>query len=447
MQNNYLKNSKVIYLSLFYFGVSFAMTFHLANLSIIYKFYGAKNSEIPFLWLAAPVTGLIVQPLLGQFSDNTITSYGKRRPYMIGCSLFAAISFFLLPFCQTLFWVVVLIWIIDANLNGSTETLRALTSDLFQEMEKSKAFVLQAIFGGMGAIVGAGLPYLTDKFIQFFPSLFLINFGKIPVNIQVSFFITGLLIGLMAFLCIYLIKEHTYNDVDGIKKNYKKSVIDIEMVGYTFKKLWINIVTSPFQFKKYCIIHSISWIGIFIFWLYFSTMLDHNMNATIKETNLTAYQRIESLSNIALAVSFYLSIYQYSSFVYSLLLYYILSHFEKIKLIHGISVFIGGLGIILISFPCSATAMVLFMIAVGIMWGSMIMLPYVIVSYVLPKEKVGAYFGIFNISITLPQILTGLLLSPLYVYVFKECTTYLMVLSGTLLICSALFWIREAYLV
>jgi maltose/moltooligosaccharide transporter len=436
MQNNYLKNSKVIYLSLFYFGVSSAMTFHLANLSIIYKFYGAKNSEIPFLWLAAPVTGLIVQPLLGKFSDNTITSYGKRRPYMIGCSLFAAISFFLLPFCQTLFWVVLLIWIIDANLNGTTETLRALTSDLFQEMEKTKAFVLQAIFGGMGAIVGAGLPYLTDKFIQFFPSLFLINFGKVPVNIQVSFFITGLLLALMALLCMYLIKERIYNDFDDIKKNYKKSLINIEMMAYTFKKLWIDIVTSPFQFKKYCIIHSISWIGIFIFWLYFSTVLAHNMNATIKETNLTAYQRIESLSNIALAVSFYLSIYQY-----------ILSHFEKIKLIHGISVFIGGLGIILISFPCSATAMVLFMIAVGIMWGSMIILPYVIVSYVLPKEKVGAYFGIFNISITLPQILTGLLLSPLYVYVFKECTTCLMVLSGTLLICSALFWIREAYLI
>ncbi len=447
MIQKYFSKPYLFYLALLGFGASFGFTFQLANLSSIFKFLGATSNQLPFLWLAPPITGLIIQPLIGQMSDNTITPWGKRRPYIIGWGILAVVAFLSIPFCNSLPLVLFFTWVIGASLNGSSEAVKALTTDLSQGKERSQSFSLQAFFGGIGAALGTSLPYFMNKLCLLFhhssPAI-----GSIPYHLKLSFLTAGVVGGITLFISMYKIKEAPSNHQKLWERKHKDKPLSIvRRCVKILRDLGVNIKKSSAEFRKYCFIHSAAWLGIFIFWLYFTATVAQNMYnlPALAHLHTSPAHYAHILQKANLSASLYLSIYQYVSVIYALFLFFILKITDQTKLIHSVSLVIGGVAMIMLGFADTKAMLVFCMLGIGVMWGSLTILPYTIVSQILPKGKFGVYLGIFNISITIPQIVSGLSLAPIYTYVFKGHAMYTMILAGTLIIFSGLLWFKEAY--
>lgn len=438
---------KLFWLAIIAFGINFCFAFQLANLSSIFKFLGVGNAHLPLLWLIPPLTGLIVQPIIGQMSDDTVTRFGKRKPYIIGWSFLAAAAFCCLPFAGGLGYTLFILWLIDCSLNGSSEGLRALTGDVTQsEQERSRAFALQAFLSGLGGALGTSLPYIVNQLLIYIkPHSIEITFGQIPQNLKYAFYVTSFILLVTIFCAITFVKERIYKHNTLFVKKKKPANFFLK-TSKMLKDLYNSFRKMPYHFRNVCLIHSMTWIGIFILWLYFTVTLAQNIYGLPTHHhpgNNVIYTTI--LQRAALDTAKYFTLYQYVSVVYAVLLYFI-SPFSKIKLVHASSLLIGGMGMLSISFAQTQFALVLAFIAIGIMWGSMTVLPYAIAMQLLPKGKLGTYLGIFNISITAPQIVCGLLLSAVYKYLFLGHASYLLLIGGLFIIFSAYLWIRQEHL-
>lgn len=432
---------EILYLAILAFGINLCFAFQISNLSSIFKFLGADNNELPLLWLIPPLTGLIIQPLVGQMSDDTVSKYGKRRPYIIVWGLIAALSLCLLSAVHTLIYVILLTWMVGCSLNAGAESLRALTGDVaFQESECSKAFALQAFFSGIGGALGTSLPFLLNKLFIFFSINDMASIGALPNNLRLSFILIAIILVVTISISMRYVKERPYTRAALLQKKKKQNNLRMR-IAKIFIDLYKNFKRMPTAFRKICWIHATTWVGIFIFWLYFTVTLAQNLYHLPLDADISSLLYAEILQKANLDSLYYFSIYQYVSVAYAALLYF-LSNFNRIKLIHVFSLLVGGVGMLLIGFVQDAHLLTLAFVAIGIMWGSMVVLPYAIAIQVLPKGKIGAYLGIFNICITAPQILCGLLLSPIFTYIFQGQAPYLLVLAGTFILLSAYFWFR-----
>jgi maltose/moltooligosaccharide transporter len=199
----------------------------------------------------------------------------------------------------------------------------------------------------------------------------------------------------------------------------------------------------PTRFKSICIIHSVSWAGIFIFWLYFTTALAQNFYGLPLHNSVNMNSKHSALFQSAtLDSSFYFSIYQYVSIVYSGVLYFFSKNHTRNIYIHAISLCIGSIAILLFPFEKTVFTLECAMVAYGIMWGSIMVLPYAIAIRYIPRRNLGIYLGIFNICITAPQIVCGLLLSLIYYYLLRENASYLLSFGGFMLMISSGLWIK-----
>jgi len=441
----YFSEPYFFYLALLSFGVSLAFTFQLNYLSSIFNFLGAEPQQLSFLWLAPPVTGLIIQPLVGQLSDDTTSYYGKRRPYIIGGGILSVLSLFALPALTSLSYAVLLIWLLNATVNCCLAALRAFTTDLSSTEDLPKVFAFQAFLGGIGAAIGVGLPYLTDKFSLWFPwtSLLKIEQLKLPFNFQLSLLVAGMAMGLTLFASMRNVKEPSQTHLSSADKKRKKRLLKNSV--RIFVDLGRSLKDSSFKFKKCCLINSVTWFGIFIFWIYFVIVITQNFYPSVALLNEHSVQSMQLLQKASLDSAGYLSFSQYVTIIYSLFLFFLLKDKNKMEFIHGISLVVGAAGMILIGFAHTPVVIFLAMVGVGILLGSLSVLPFAIVGKILPEGKSGVYLGIFNIGITLSQIIGGLTLSPIYRYVFHDHAAYLMISSGVIILFSAVLWLQEAY--
>jgi len=441
----YFSKPYFFYLALLSFGISLAFTFQLTYLSSIFKFLGADAYQLSFLWLAPPVTGMIMQPLIGQVSDDTVSAYGKRRPYIIIGGILTVLSFFLLPALTTLLSAVLLIWLLNAAVNCCLATLRALTTDLSPPDDLPNAFAFQSFLGGIGAAIGVGLPYLTDKFALLMGRLPLLEIdkAKMPINFQLSFFMAGIVMGLTLLISMRKVKEPLSSRLSPTGKKHPKKLFKHSVK--IFADLVESLKESSGKFKKCCLMNSITWFGIFIFWIYFVILITQNFypsSAMLDEQSVQSMQRFQQAS---LDSASYLSFSQYVTIIYSLLLFFLLKDKNKMEFIHGISLVIGGAGMFLIGLAHTPLMIFLAMAGVGILLGSLNILPFSIVGAVLPEGRSGVYLGIFNIGITFSQLIGGLTLSPIYLYLFNDHAAYMMFFSGVIILVSAALWLQEAY--
>ena len=265
-----VQRSKLVYLAILSFGINFGFIFQLSNLTALFKFLGINDINLPLIWLIPPLTGLIIQPLVGQLSDMTFTPFGKRRPYIIFWSILAVFSFCLLPLFTTFLPILVITLLIDCSLNGSAETMRALTGDTFlREDDRTQAFAMQAIFASMGGFAGASLPFILNWICNFlFPTLTL-EVGQIPLHLKLAFLVASFIIFSTVFISMMHIKEKS-----SLPANTKIFRVSYQHV---FRHLWYNLCNLPKPFKQIFLIHGLSWVGIFIFWLYFTLTLAQNI--------------------------------------------------------------------------------------------------------------------------------------------------------------------------
>jgi maltose/moltooligosaccharide transporter len=444
----YFSKPHFFYLAILSFGINLGFTFELNYLSSIFKFFDAETYQLSYLWLVPPTMGLIVQPLIGQISDGTSTRWGKRRPYIIVCGILAVLSFFLLSSVTTLFAAAVLILILNIGINGCVATLLALTTDMSTEEERSKAFALQAFMAGIGSALAVGLPYLMNKLFLFFPRPPLLGQRKIPANFELSFITICILMTLAIFISIRKVKEpvSSYKTATKMEESYHKKIASyFRRSRRIFIDIALNLKKTSTTFKRICCIHSLACFGVYIFFIYFTTVLTQNFYSSPTSEFGDSVQSAQLFQQATLDASKYLSIGQYVTVLYSLFLFFLLEYISKAKLIHGISLLSGGIGMAMIGFAHTHFTVLIAMIGVGIMNGSLATLSFTIVSRILPKGKSGVYFGIFNISVTVTQIFGGLLLSPVYRHFFGGHTSYMLLLSAALIIVSASLWLREAY--
>lgn len=434
---------KIFHSQLFFFlallsmGINFCFTFELANLSSFFRFLGASSHDLPFLWLAPPLTGLIVQPIIGQLSDDTTTRFGKRRPYILVWGILASFFLCVIPTIHTFILVVAAIWIIDSSLNGSIEGLRALTCDLATtESDRTKAFAVQAYLGGIGGALGTGMPFIIHKLLLYWGIE--TSATAVPLNIKISYFICGIILITTILITLRYVKEKPNKFIQLYKKRKQPKTFYFR-VKKIFTDLYKNFVNSPLPFKKICFIHSIAWMGIFIFWLHFTTNLAQNKYGISPLGDPNDPHYIELLQRATLDSATYLSIYQYVSIAYGLLLFFISSKFN-LKLLHAVGLGLGGISMAMLSFSHTHIGIIICMMGIGIMWGSILVLPYSIAMLHIPKGKRGIYLGIFNISITAPQLLISLLLPFIFKYFLHSDATYLMLIAGGLLIVSSSLW-------
>lgn len=436
MTQKFLTLKQLLYLSICAFGLQFANSLQMAGTSSLYKFLGAHSSDLSLLWLAAPISGLIIQPIVGQFSDSTVTRYGKRIPYIFIWGILGCLSLLLLPLSTTVWFAALLMWLLSCSHNGCTEALRALIGDITPNQQKARTFALQTIFAGIGAGIAALLPNFLTQILHI--GIGDQNLHEVPRSLQISFFIAGLVFILCIIVTVTKIKERAFNKANLLrhqKELHKKS--RTQDFYQNLKEIYQHVRHLPRVIRQLSIVQMFCWFGIFCFWLYFGIAVAQQIYGMPLHASLTtdanAAQLLEK-ATIWTGVCF--GVYQFVSVIFAILIPYLTNKISP-KILHGVSLFIGGISILTCSLAHHHQTLIVNMIGFGILWGSVMTMPYVIIASEVSRAKMGLYMGIFNISITLPQIISGFSLGFITSRIFNGHAMYAIVLSGLMILVSA----------
>lgn len=376
-----------------FFGIQFGWSLQMGNMSAIYEFLGAKPEAIPGLWLAAPMTGLLVQPVIGYLSDRTWhPKWGRRRPYFLIGAILSSAALFLMPNSPTVWMAAGTLWILDSCINISMEPFRAFVADNLNDKQRSFGYAMQSMFIGAASFIAGFLPtVLVDWFGV---SRKKIN-GGIPENIVWSFYI-GAAVFLIAVL-ITVFKSKEYPPDEHQLPQDKRNI---------FQEIYDAVINMPAQMKRLALVQFLTWPGLFLMWFYYSTGVAVNIfggDAKASEGSVASLKFTEGLE-LANATSAILNLV---TFLFAFSIPFIVSKIGK-KFTHTFCLVIGGMGLISVNIVEQANMLYLSMGMVGIAWASILSMPYTILAGSIPPQKMGIYMGIFNFFIVLPEIIASL---------------------------------------
>ncbi len=375
-----------------FLGIQFGWGLQMANMSAIYEYLGAKPEQIPMLWLAAPLTGLLVQPVIGRMSDRTWGPLGRRRPYFLVGALFASAALVLMPNASTLWMAAGLLWILDASINVSMEPFRAFVADKLPEEQRTEGFAMQSLFIGLGAVIASALPYLMTRF-GFATGA---SGSAIPANVKLSFYI-----GAVAFLgavlrTITTTKEYPPEDMLAFRAMQAEKV----GIGAAAKEIFEAVLAMPKVMRQLALVQVCTWFGLFCMWLYFGVAVARSVFGAPDETSPLYREGIE-WGGICFAM------YSAVCFVFSFLLPRIAAKLGR-RMTHSLCLLCGAAGLLSVGLIHDKNLLLLSMTGVGIAWASILSIPYAILAGSLPSAKIGLYMGIFNFFIVLPEIAASL---------------------------------------
>lgn len=379
-----------------FLGIQFGWGLQMANMSAIYKYLGAADHEIAWLWIAAPLTGLLIQPIVGQMSDRCWTGLGRRRPFILIGAILASLSLILMPNSPTLWMAAGLLWVLDGSINASMQPFRALVADNTPEEQNSQGFAMQSVFIGLGGTVSSALPWMMTNW--FGVSVEEASGSHIPASVKLSFYI-----GAVAFLAavVYTVlttKEHPPADKELAEIRSRKFDWSLglgEIAGL--------VLRIPRRMWELGVVQFFTWIGLFCMWIYFSPAVAKRI-----------FQATPDSPEFCAAVEwagFCFAVYNAVCFFFSFALIALTKRLSA-KLVHTFCLLAGGVGLASVLFVTDKNILLLSMTGVGIAWASILSMPYAMVSTALPKENMGAYMGIFNLFIVIPQVVATLALGP-----------------------------------
>lgn len=393
-----------------FLGIQFGFALQGGFMSRIFQTLGAGKEDIPFLWIAAPFTGLLVQPIIGVLSDHTWSpKWGRRRPYFLIGAILSSIALFLVPHSSALWIAAGFLWILDASINISMEPFRALVADKLPDSQRSYGFVVQTLIIGVGTWVASKLPLLLSELGVSDTAAS----GVVPMSVKVAFAI-GAGVFLMSILyTVFTTSEYPPEDMEAFEQERKKKnrfLTDIRE----------NVGSMPTTMKKLGVVQFFSWFAFFTMWSLANPALtehvfntpapvlsEYNMDipeqaARFKEVN-TAFQESSNL------VGSYMGTYGLSSMAFALLLVLYTSK-RKInrKYVHMVSLILGGFGFIMMKYIPSHEYLTLSFVLIGLSWGSILSMPYAMLSSSVNPKKMGVIMGLFNMFIVIPQIVASL---------------------------------------
>jgi maltose/moltooligosaccharide transporter len=405
----------VFNMSFGFFGIQFGWDLQRANMGPIYEYLKATPDQIPLLFLAAPLTGLLVQPIIGYMSDRTWHPWwGRRRPYFFVGAVLSTICLFLMPNSGSLWMAAGLLWILDTSGNIAMEPFRAFVADKLPDSQRTRGFAMQSFLIGLGGSIASALPWMMTNI--FHVSNISEN-GSIPHSVRFAFY-TGGSIFLMAVLyTIFTSSEYPPTDLSIRKRRgtEKETATDIPKINH-------SIFNMPKKMKQLAFVQFFTWPGLFLMWFYYNTAVARNV---FHASGTADPQYIKGVEFGGLTLTFYSII----SFLFALILPSVAKQFGR-KQTHSICLLCGALGLISVGFVSQPFELYLCMIGVGIAWSSILSMPYAMLAGSLPDDKIGVYMGIFNFFIVLPEIIASLFFGWIMVHILNNNRMLAVQLGG-----------------
>lgn len=407
-----------------FLGIQFGWGLQLANMSAIYTKLGANPDSIPILWLAGPVTGLLVQPIIGSLSDRTWTWLGRRRPYFMVGAILASIGLFLMPDSPALWAAATLLWILDASINVSMEPFRAFVADKLNDEQRTKGFIMQAFFIGIGATLANSLPLIFSKLGVTGNAA-----NGIPLSVYYSFKIGALAFLLCVLYTVFTSKEYPPEDME----EFKRLKTERQGRGAFFAEILDAFKEMPATMKQLAVVQFFTWLGLFCMWMFYGlTTSYHVFKAPDSKSKL--FDQGGEWGGWMFAI------YSIVCFIVAFLLPVPAKNLGR-KTTHALALVCGGLGLLGMYFVSTPNAQYFTMIGVGIAWASILAMPYAILSGALPAARMGVYMGIFNFFIVIPEIIASFTFGPIIKKLFGEGSTtaplYVVMAGGFFMLIAA----------
>lgn len=420
--------SEIINMSVGFFGIQFGWDLQRANMGRIYENLGANPDQVPMLFLAAPLTGLLVQPIIGYLSDNTWhPKWGRRRPYFLIGAILSSIALIFMPYSSTLWMAAGLLWVLDVFGNVSMEPFRAFVTDKLPDSQVNRGFIMQSLMIGLGGSIASALPWI---FTNIFGMQNTSVQGVISDNIKWSFYAGAFFFLAAVLYTVFTTKEYPPGLYDDAHKEEKKS--------NGFASFFDALVYMPKRMQVLALVQFFTWPGLFLMWFYYSTAVAVNVFHGV-DNNDPVYAKGADFAGLTLAF------YNVVTFAFAFVLPFIADKLGR-KLTHSICLLCGALGLISVGWVQNPYMLYVCMTGVGIAWTSILSMPYAMLSGSLPKNRVGIYMGIFNFFIVLPEILASFGFGSIMKNVLNNDRLLAVQIGGGMLILAALicyFFIKE----
>ena len=466
-----------------FLGIQFGFALQNANVSRIFQTLGAEIETLPILWVAAPLTGLIVQPIIGYMSDRTWNRLGRRRPYFLVGAIFASLALFAMPNSPYLWVAAGMLWIMDASINISMEPFRAFVGDNLPEKQRTTGFAMQTFFIGIGAVVASALPYMMANWFDVSNTA---APGQIPDSVKWSFYWGGAVFLLAVLWTVFRSKEYSPEELaefDAARppehvaedttlraaSKYRNGGVIWAVIGVA---LWLWIVKSgldkqlfvlaggfigfgilqviasmlqnsgktdtglyhimhdlfhmPKVMRQLAVVQFFSWFALFAMWIYgTAAVTSHHFGTT--DVTSAAYNEGANWVGVLFAA--------YNGFAaLAAMAIPFIARRLGCRGSHLVNMTIGGIGLISFYFVKDTQLLLISMVAVGIAWASILSLPYALLSNNLPSHKMGIYMGIFNFFIVIPQLVAASVLGLVLREFFARQAIYGLVIGGVLMI-------------
>jgi maltose/moltooligosaccharide transporter len=411
-----------------FLGIQFGFALQNGNMSRIFETMGAKQDELAFLWLAAPATGLIIQPIVGYLSDRTWSPrWGRRRPFFLVGAICASLALLVMPHVSALWMAAGMLWIMDSSINISMEPFRALVGDMLPSNQRTTGFGAQTFFIGIGAVVGSLLPYIFTNWFHFnnvAPA------GHISPSLKYAFYTGGIIYFLAVLWTVVRTREYPPENLAEFEAEKARTAGFWHGVQESFA----GISDMPRTMRQLAVVQFFSWLALFSLWIYATPAITSHIYHTT-DTTSKLYNEGADWVNVCF------SVYNGVSALAALALP-VIARATSRRMTHLLCLTAGGLGLISIYFVQSPQLLLVSMIGVGVAWASILSIPYAMLAGALPANKMGYYMGVFNFFIVLPQMVAGVTLGFLTKNVFHNEPVLTLVFGGCAMILSGLLTLR-----
>lgn len=425
-----LSSLQIFNLSAGFFGIQFGFALQNGNASRILQTYGADVEHLSLFWLAAPLTGMIVQPIIGYYSDRTWNRFGRRRPYFLIGAVLTALALILMPnsavMASLLPPIIIgagMLMIMDASINVAMEPFRALVGDKLPEEQRSFGFSMQTFLIGAGAIAGSWLPYILSEYLGVSK---VAAQGHIPNNVIYSFYVGAAVLVFTILWTVITTKEYPPEEME----RYHGESSEGENKG--IMSIFTDFSKMPLTMKQLGLVQFFSWFALFSMWVFTTPAIaQHIYKVAPGDTSSVKF------ADAGNWVGILFGIYNGVSAIYALLLPSIAKITSK-KIAHAFSLTAGGIGLLSIYFISNPQYLIFSMIGIGLAWGSILSMPYAILSSSIPARKMGVYMGIFNFFITMPQIVNGFFGGMIVEKFYDGKAIYAIVMAGVFMLLGAI---------
>ncbi|WP_246840598.1 MFS transporter [Lacimicrobium sp. SS2-24] len=475
-----------------FMGIQFGFALQNANVSRVFQTLGADYNNMALLWVAAPITGLIVQPIIGYLSDNTWSRMGRRRPFFLYGAIAASLALFVMPNSPTLWVAAGMLWIMDASINVSMEPFRAFVGDMLPRKQRALGYAMQSFFIGVGAVVASALPWMMTNWMGVSN---VAESGKIPDSVKFAFYAGGAVFFLAVLWTVLRTKEYSpdelasFDDAEpeqggqqyverGAQQYFRSGSIwlivglvlawlidaNIEKLDKNlyllagglacfgiaqliagalaskgkqqngFSQVMGDLFNMPEAMKKLAVVQFFSWFPLFAMWIYTTAAVtSHHYGST--DTTSVLYNQGADWVGVLFAV------YNGVSIIAAILIP-VMVKFTNLRLTHLFNLALGGVGFISFLFIQDPVWLILPMVGVGFAWASILSVPYAILSNALPVAKMGLFMGIFNFFIVIPQILAASILGFVVTKIFDGAPVFALVVGGVSMLIAGLMTLR-----